>query len=170
MRKLIIFVLIAFIFMSFGCLGNDNKSTQINNNSTNDIYGDADITFLSGEEIKGNISVEISDNRKERERGLMGREFLPKKRGMLFIFKNERERGFWMKDTLIPLDIIFVDGKGRVTNIEHASPGFRGRKVCSNPDYYCSEEPSRFVIEVNRGYANETGISAGDKIMIERNR
>jgi uncharacterized membrane protein (UPF0127 family) len=98
----------------------------------------------------------------------MGRESVPEDAGMLFIYSNDIQRRYWMKNTLIPLDIVFVDANGTVLNVEHASPGFEGRRVCDNPDYYCSDGPARYVVETHRGYANETGLSSGDRLVVSR--
>jgi uncharacterized membrane protein (UPF0127 family) len=131
-------------------------------------YTDAEVAFVVDGEERGELAVEVPDNTDEIEKGLMGRESLPNGTGMLFIYPDELvgQRRFWMKNTLVPLDIIFVDSNGRVVNIEHASPGFEGERTCSNPDYYCSDGPAQFVVEAERGYANRTGISPGDELVI----
>ena len=132
-------------------------------------YTDAEVAFIVDGEERGRLSVEVSDSVREIERGLMNRESVPNGTGMLFVYgPNAGQRRFWMKDTVVPLDIIFIDSDGRVINIEHASPGFTGEKVCSNPDYYCSDGPAQFVVEANRGYANRTGISSGDQFIVRR--
>src|SRR5512146_981422 len=64
------------------------------------------------------FSVEIADNDAEREKGLMFRKELPEGRGMLFDFHREQEVGFWMQNTYIPLDMIFIRGDGRILRIE----------------------------------------------------
>lgn len=131
-------------------------------------YTDAVVTFVIDGERRGRLAVEIPDTREEIERGLMGRESLPNGTGMLFVYPDTLigQRRFWMKNTLVPLDIIFVDADGRVVNIEHASPGFEGERECSNPDYYCSDGPAKYVVEAERGYANETGLSPGDRLIV----
>ena len=131
-------------------------------------YTDREVAFIVDGEERGELAVEVPDNFDEIERGLMDRESLPNGTGMLFIYPDEMvgQRKFWMKNTLIPLDIIFVDSEGRVVNVKHASPGFEGERTCSNPDYYCSDGPAQFVVEANRGYANRTGISPGDQLVI----
>jgi uncharacterized membrane protein (UPF0127 family) len=132
-------------------------------------YTDAEVSFIVDGEERGRLSVEVSNSVREIERGLMDRESVPNGTGMLFVYgPNAGQRKFWMKNTLVPLDIIFVDSNLRVINVEHASPGFTGEKVCSNPDYYCSDGPAQFVVEANRGYANRTGISPGDQLVVRR--
>jgi len=131
-------------------------------------YTDAEVAFIVDGEQRGELAVEVADTVSEIERGLMERESLPNGTGMLFVYGSAGQRRFWMKNTLVPLDIIFVDTNGRVVNVEHASPGFEGERVCSNPDYYCSDGPAQFVVEAERGYANRTGISPGDQLVIRR--
>ena len=108
------------------------------------------------------FSVEIADSDVERTRGLMGREFLASDRGMLFIFEREGNYPFWMKDTLIPLDMIWLNADKEIVYIfENAQP--------------CLEEPceiiypegdAMYVLEVNAGVADENNIGVGSKLVI----
>lgn len=129
-------------------------------------YTDREVAFVVDGEQRGELSVEVANNNNEIRRGLMERESLPNGTGMLFVYGSASQKRFWMKNTLVPLDIIFVDSELRVVNVEHASPGFEGERTCSNPDYYCSDGPAQFVVEAERGYANRTGISSGDQLVI----
>ncbi len=129
-------------------------------------YTDAEVAFFVDGEERGELAVEVADTRSEIGDGLMERESLPNGTGMLFVYGREGQRRFWMKDTLVPLDIIFVDSELRVVNVEHASPGFDGERVCTDTDYYCSDGPAQFVVEAERGYANRTGISPGDQLVV----
>ena len=131
-------------------------------------YTDAEVAFLVDGEELGELAVEVAETKNERQRGLMERESLPNGTGMLFVYGSASQKRFWMKNTLVPLDIIFVDSNLRVVNVEHASPGFEGESVCSNPDYYCSDRPAQFVVEAERGYANRTGVSPGDQLVVRR--
>lgn len=105
------------------------------------------------------VGVEVADTPELQERGLMFRKELPDDRGMLFVFAEEGERTFWMKNTLIPLDMIFVDGQGRITGfVERARPlDLRGR----------SGGPARWVLEVPGGWVQARGIRVGDRVRIE---
>ena len=105
------------------------------------------------------VQVELADTDAKRERGLMFRKELPEGRGMLFLFDEEGEHTFWMKDTLIPLDLIFVDSSGRVTGIIA-----RARPLTLEPR---SGGPSRMVLEVPGGWAAAHGIRAGDRMTVE---
>ncbi|MBV9454077.1 MAG: DUF192 domain-containing protein, partial [Rubrobacter sp.] len=70
------------------------------------------ITNSAGEQVE--VPVEIAATDAERERGLMGRTTLPEDSGMLFVFDQDQQLSFWMKDTLIPLSIAYIDGGGRI--------------------------------------------------------
>jgi uncharacterized membrane protein (UPF0127 family) len=192
-RKALVLLIIALVLVT-GCVGGgtaeDGPDADTNppdtdtDTSTNDDgsgddgggtgidapepYNDREVAFIVDGEQRGELTVEVADTEKEIKRGLMERESLPNGTGMLFHYRNANERSFWMKNTLVPLDIIFVDSNLRVLNVEHASPGFEGESVCTNPDYYCSDGPAQFVVEAERGYANRTGISAGDRLVVRR--
>ena len=105
------------------------------------------------------VQVELADTEAKRERGLMFRKELPEGRGMLFLFDEEGEHSFWMKDTLIPLDLIFVDSSGRVTGIVA-----RARPLTLEPR---SGGPSRMVLEVPGGWAASRGVRVGDRMIVE---
>src|SRR5512137_809727 len=106
------------------------------------------------------VKVELADTDPKRERGLMFRKELPDGQGMLFLFDEEREHTFWMKDTLIPLDLIFVDGAGRVTGIVA-----RARPLTLEPRR--GGGMSRVVLEVPGGWAAANGVKVGDRMRIE---
>jgi uncharacterized membrane protein (UPF0127 family) len=105
------------------------------------------------------VQVELADTEAKRERGLMFRKELPEGRGMLFLFDEEGEHSFWMKDTLIPLDLIFVDSSGRVSGIVA-----RARPLTLEPR---SGGPSRMVLEVPGGWAAAHGVRTGDRMTVE---
>ena len=103
------------------------------------------------------FTVEIADTEQSRERGLMFRKELPPGRGMLFDFHRERQVGFWMKNTLISLDMIFIDGRGRIVSIEQdAKP--------MSEDVIMSGGQVRAVLEVDGGTARRLGIAPGDRV------
>jgi uncharacterized membrane protein (UPF0127 family) len=104
-----------------------------------------------------NFTVEIADNDLARERGLMFRTALAADRGMLFDFVEPQETAFWMKNTLIPLDMLFVRADGVIANIKaDAKPGDL------NP--IPSDGPIRAVIEIAGGGAAKLGIKPGDHV------
>ncbi len=103
------------------------------------------------------FTVELANTEAERERGLMFRKELPPGRGMLFDFHREQQVGFWMKNTLIPLDMIFIDGRGRIVSIaQNAKP--------MSEDVIMSGGQVRAVLEVIGGTARRLGIEPGDRV------
>lgn len=99
--------------------------------------------------------VELADEPRERERGLMHRRELCEDCGMLFAFPEERILAFWMKDTLLPLDMVFLDDRGRIVALHERTVPLR----MSPP--YASPVPARYVLEVNAGYASAHGLAPG---------
>ena len=98
-------------------------------------------------------------------RGLGGRESLADDRGMLFLFERSERHSFWMKDMLIPIDIIWISAEGRVVHVETAQP------EPGVPDdqlkHYFPDEPALYVLEVRAGLAAEKDVQAGDPTEIE---
>ena len=111
------------------------------------------------------INVEYADTPEEMALGLMNRSSLPKSSGMLFIFPDEKIREFWMKDTLIPLEIMFISKKGRINEILTMNPCPPDAKTCQT---YTSKSPARFAIEVNAGFSQKNKIIEGDILEIKR--
>jgi uncharacterized membrane protein (UPF0127 family) len=103
-----------------------------------------------------NFSVEIADEPFERQQGLMFREEMEDDHGMLFVFGETQQVGFWMKDTPLALDLIFIGQDGRVRAIRRGEPL---SLATISPDV-----PVRFVFEVKAGVAAAIGLKAGDRI------
>jgi len=103
------------------------------------------------------FDVELATNDAERERGLMFRKSLPEGQGMLFDFKRDQPVSFWMHNTYISLDMIFIAGDGRIVHIvENAKP--------LSDDLIPSGAPVRGVLEVIAGTAQKLGIAPGDRV------
>ena len=103
------------------------------------------------------FQVEIARNEAEREKGLMFRRFMPADRGMLFEFDAEEPVTFWMKNTYIPLDMIFISPRGLVTHVvANAEP--------LSENVITSGGPCIAVLELNGGMAAKIGVHVGDKV------
>jgi uncharacterized membrane protein (UPF0127 family) len=102
------------------------------------------------------FSIEIADDPGERSRGLMFRQEMDENHGMLFVFEESQPVGFWMKNTPLPLDLLFIGADGRVRAIEKGEP-FSEAPIAPG-------EPVQFVLELNAGTAAKTGIEDGDMI------
>ncbi len=105
------------------------------------------------------LHVEIADTADERARGLMFREDLEPDGGMLFVFDAEQELSFWMKHTLIPLDIVFFDGEGEAVSTHTMLPC--EADPCMT---YASLKPAKFALEIQAGSVKEHGIAPGWKL------
>ena len=107
------------------------------------------------------FSVEIADTNAKRERGLMFRASLEKNKGMLFVFEKEGDYPFWMKNTLIPLDIIWINKDNKVVFISDETKPCEEEYSCPsiNPD-----KNAKYVLELNGGSAKKIGLQTGDKI------
>jgi len=103
------------------------------------------------------FTVEVADTEAEREKGLMFRKELPEGHGMLFDFHSDQEVSFWMKNTFIPLDMIFIRGDGRILRIAANTQPMSTRIIPSGG-------PVRAVLEVAGGTAEKLGIEPGDMV------
>jgi len=113
------------------------------------------IDASSGEKVK--VRVEIADEASEQTRGLMYRTALGEDRGMLFVFRSEEKLSFWMKNTLIPLSVAFIDSEGRIVDIQDMKP------LDDEPPSYVSARPAQYALEVNQGFFEERGVAVGDR-------
>lgn len=109
------------------------------------------------------VAVELADTAEERQVGLMNRESLPADAGMLFLFEEELRGGFWMKDTLIPLSIAYMDGDGRILRILDMEPC--RADPCPTYDAGVAFESA---LEVNQGAFAAWGVEEGDRVRLER--
>jgi uncharacterized protein len=103
------------------------------------------------------FGVEIAETAAERERGLMQRVAMPSAAGMLFVYQAPTHAFFWMKDTLIPLDMIFADATGRVTRVHSDA-------VPQDLTPIDGGEGVRYVLEINAGLAKRMGLAAGSEM------
>ena len=103
------------------------------------------------------FSVEVMRTDEERAKGLMFRRFMPKDRGMLFDFKREDNVAMWMKNTYLPLDMVFISKAGIVVNVAQNTEPLSERIIPSGAPTYA-------VLEVNAGTAKAIGLKAGDRI------
>jgi len=106
------------------------------------------------------VSVEIADTAATREYGLMYRKHLDEDAGMIFVFKAPQHLEFWMKNTVIPLDMIFADSSGRIVGIVRKAAPFSEGIDSVDGD-------SQYVLEVNGGFCDRHGIEAGDTLRFD---
>lgn len=117
-----------------------------------------EVTFLNkdGSEIS-KVKVALADEPEERNQGLMDVNEMPADVGMLFIFPDEAQRNFYMANTPLPLDIIFVNADSTIVRIHHSTTPFSSKQLPS-------DKPAKFVVETNGGYCISNDIQEGMKI------
>ncbi len=120
---------------------------------------DAELVFLEAqtEKILFEIDVEVASNDIERARGLMYRESMDENHGMLFLFEREELQSFYMRNTLIPLDIMYVNSEFEIVDI------YENTKPMDESSLF-SSEPVVYVVEINAGLSEKYGIKEGDFI------
>jgi len=109
----------------------------------------------SGQSVS--VVVEVADTPDLQMRGLMYRTHLDPDRGMIFFFDEEKDHSFWMKNTVIPLDMVFISRQGQVVAIHAKAEPFSLKPI--DPGV-----PSRAVLEVNGGFAEAHGLAVGDAV------
>jgi uncharacterized membrane protein (UPF0127 family) len=160
-------LLFASLLLVAGCGGGSSETSSENGSASTAGTGPATtaettqagapeatvrIINSAGEEV--DVGVEIANTREEREKGLMDRTSLPEDRGMLFVFDREQPLSFWMKNTLIPLSIAYIDSQGRIVDIQDMQP------LDETP--HPSAEPAQYALEVNQGFFADRGIEVGN--------
>ena len=121
---------------------------------------EAYITKPTGDTIQF-LHLEIADDDYQRETGLMYRESMEKDQGMLFIFENEEPKGFYMKNTNISLDLIFLNADNKIVSIsKNARP--------QSLETILSEVPAQYVLEVNAGLSDEWDLQVGDSLILNK--
>jgi len=144
-RRLSVFLLVLALFDPLGTQAGTDSSTK----------GLIPITLPGG----GLIHAEIADTARKRAEGLMYRDHLDKNRGMLFTFDQAQPWTFWMKNTKIPLDIIWMNEKKQIVHIEANVP------ICTRSDDGCRQyqpnEPALYVLELGGGMAEHFKLQKG---------
>lgn len=108
-----------------------------------------------------NLDIEIADDDARRTQGLMYRDSMAENMAMLFVLPDEREQSFWMKNTIMPLDIIYVNAKNQIITVQKNTVPYSEDSVPSNG-------PAQYVVEVNAGFCDRHSIKVGDHIRWKR--
>lgn len=147
---IVVLVLILFFVM--------NNCNQNNEPEYYSFTKDGELVFTDSlGNSKTKIDLEIADNEYKRQLGLMNRPSMEENQGMLFIFPVEQMQSFWMRNTLISLDMIFVNEDKKIVTIH------KNTKILSSQSYP-SSDPSMYVVEVVGGFSDTHNIVVGDKI------
>jgi uncharacterized membrane protein (UPF0127 family) len=166
----ILTALFASLLLVAGCGGGGSSSRDENGASTapagitratttaSGPDGGTTVTIVSSDGTRTDVEVEIADDDAERQRGLMDRTALADNAGMLFVFDREKPLSFWMRNTLIPLSVAYIDSDGRIVDIQDMQP------LDETP--HPSAGPARYALEVNQGFFAARGIGVGDEVEI----
>ncbi len=131
--------------------GNDNARSL-------EMREDATLSFLAPDgSVRTTVGIEIAEDEVSRTQGLMGRQHIGENQGMLFIFPDEDFRSFWMANTPLPLDIIFVNRGKKIVTIQRNTVPYSEESVPSTA-------PATYVVEVNAGFADRHGVAEGDMV------
>lgn len=150
MRILFVFPFLLFLLL-MGCVSPALPSSQSNGSISRVCF-----------ENDSCVGVEVADTPELRAQGLMFRESLAADAGMLFAFEDSSIHGFWMKNTKIPLDMIWIDESFRVVDVQSAVPCLRDPCLV-----YVPMEDSRYVVELSAGQAQVRGIVKGTRVTFE---
>jgi uncharacterized membrane protein (UPF0127 family) len=157
-RSALSLCILAAIAMLAACGGTAHAPTPIPTGS--DGAPLTRLTFVNKDGCEVDLLVETVDDSAERARGLMFRESLPEDQGMLFVFEQEGQHTFYMRDTLIPLSIAFIEGEGEILEIEDMEP--------LDETLHSADEPYLYAIEANQGWFGRNGIAPGSEVRIAR--
>jgi uncharacterized membrane protein (UPF0127 family) len=156
-------VLVIFLIMQFtGNPVKERDTKTVKNFSAFDFTKHGELSFNSPQgEFLVKIDIEIADDDAERSQGLMYRDKMREDRGMFFIFPNERRQSFWMRNTQLSLDMLFVNSKNEIVTIHKNTTPFSDQS-------YASAAPAVYVIEVVAGFTDKYNVKEGDKIVWRR--
>ena len=126
-----------------------------------EFVNEGSLDFISEDgEVLATIDIEVADTEPDRNQGMMYRRSMADSLGMLFIFPRSEPRAFWMKNTYISLDIIFVDDSLRIVTIQKNALPFSEKSLPSS-------QPARYIVEVVGGFCDRQGIKEGDLIKFD---
>lgn len=161
---LTILVLVGLLAVIVGAStsGKDRVSENLSDISKNDTVK---AIFKQNNETLGVLMLEKAETEEERRQGLMYRMSLEDGKGMLFSYEEEGNRSFWMKNTYIPLDMIFVTAEKTVRTIKQADP--QPNVTEEELRIYTSEGPAKYVIETNQNFSETKGIEEGTNVIFK---
>ncbi|WP_298239068.1 DUF192 domain-containing protein [uncultured Algibacter sp.] len=154
--KLINYILIISILFAYTSC-KDNKKPIKQTEVFFKKEGELTLHKITSDSTQINLDIEIADTEFERQTGLMYRSSMQNNQGMLFVFDDEQERSFYMKNTKIPLDLIYVNSDLKIVSFQKNAQPLNETSLPSNA-------PAKYVIEVNAGLSNNWLLSVGDSL------
>lgn len=157
--KLLMFIVLSGTFLQFQSCKEEPKTIKP---FVIEFKKEAELVLkTANDSIIKNLDIEIADDDYKTQTGLMYRDNMGQLQGMLFVFPDEDLRSFYMKNTNIPLDIIYIGADKRIVSFQkNAQP--------NNESSLPSNVPAKYVLEINAGLADEWGLEVGDKIAYDR--
>ncbi|MFI1772508.1 DUF192 domain-containing protein [Thalassobellus citreus] len=119
---------------------------------------EGELSIIKSDSTKVNLDIEIADTDYDIQTGLMYRDSMAKNQGMLFVFNDFKERYFYMKNTRIPLDLIYIDDAYKIVSFQKNAKPFDESSLPSNA-------PAKYVLEINAGLVDTWKLSVGDSII-----
>jgi uncharacterized membrane protein (UPF0127 family) len=116
------------------------------------------VAVVGADGARQELTVELARTSAERSRGLMFREELAEDAGMLFLFREDTQTGFWMRNTLVPLSIAFIAADGTILEVQDMEP--------ETTDLHRPDQTYRYALEVNQGWFAERGLGPGDSVQL----
>ncbi len=164
-KTTIVFALMVISLILCSCTkfqtSNKKSLDELKDTDKTGSFGDIAIVLIQTEPSKWvEVNAEVAKSPSERAKGLMYRESLDPDKGMLFVFSEPEEQNFWMKNTLIPLDMIFISEDQKVAAIQKNAVPCK-EDPCRT---YSSNIPVQYVLEVNSGFSSKHGINPGDHV------
>lgn len=135
----------------------EKPSPTVNTSASLSFTKEGELTLLRDSRPYKKIDIEIAENSAERNKGLMYRPYLPDSVGMLFIFEEAKDQAFWMKNTIIPLDIIYLGSDKKIISISRNTKPYSEESI---PSF----GPAQYVLEVNAGFSEKNDLKIGDAI------
>jgi uncharacterized membrane protein (UPF0127 family) len=165
MKKIFISAaIIASLFSLYNCKDNSkSESKSITKEITFTKEGELTLMKAANDSIISTLDIEIADDDYQTQTGLMYRNSMAQNQAMLFVFPDEQRRSFYMKNTEIPLDIIYLNSKKEIVSIQKNAKPFDESSLPS-------EELSQYVLEVNAGLSDAWKLEKGDKIEFTQNK
>ncbi|MCB0464747.1 MAG: DUF192 domain-containing protein [Aequorivita sp.] len=159
MKKILISAaIVASLFSLYNCKNTSNSESK---NLTKEITftkeGELSILKAKNDSLIAKLDIEIADDEYTTQTGLMYRHSMAKNQGMLFVFNDSRQRSFYMKNTEIPLDIIYINSEKKIVSIQKNAKPFDETSLPS-------EGATEYVLEVNAGLSDKWKLEKGDKI------
>ena len=164
MRKILISGALAFSILSlYNCKDSSNSEKKsLTKEITFTKEGQLTLMNAKTDSIIAKLDIEIADDEYQTQTGLMYRHSMAQNQGMLFVFNDSQVRSFYMKNTVIPLDIIFLNGKKEIVSIQKNAKPFDETSLPS-------DAASEYVLEINAGLSDLWKLEKGDKIQYTKN-